>query len=159
MIESQAPDAATWYDATLTAVNYNRFLVELSNGTHVLCSIRDVTISPGQHIGCLPAGTPCWVRIGGHQDGMWLASEIVIDGEPPSKTETVVIRHWRESFGNGTRPCGCSLFCVQLRPYHTLNIQAGDTCSVTIEHSNRDNRGYVGFVTEILKPQGNGEKV
>jgi len=158
-IETQQANPATWYNATLTSANGKRFLVELSNGTHVLCSNNDVSISPGQHIGCLPAGTPCWVRVAGHQDGVWLASEIVIDGEPPAKTETVTIRHWRETYGNGTRPCGCNLFCVLLKPYSNLNVQAGDTCSVDIIRSNRDGRGYVGFITKILKtPQsGNGE--
>jgi hypothetical protein len=159
-LEVQTPDSATWYDATLfrTKREKNYIILALSNGTKVLCGAREVSISPAQHVYCLPLGTPCWVRIAEREEGGWCALECQIEGEPITKTETVTVKNWKGYFGSCERPCGCPLFCT-LPSRSLLNVHNGDTCTVDIALSNREGRGFVGFVTKILEtPQGNGEK-
>ena len=153
----QTPDPNVWYDATL--ISAKPIILALSNGTEVSCAARDVTLSPGQHRYCLPLGTPCWVRIKEDWNFGWRAIEVQIPGEPQNTTETVTIQNWQGNFGSGKRsPCGCKLFCTLPR-HSLLNVNNGDVCQVDIALSNREGRGYIGYVTEILKtPQMAQEK-
>jgi hypothetical protein len=127
--ESNAVNPEDWYLGKLLRRFYSKHFLEAvvpdTNGGHISVHIeeRDVTVAPGNHALCQPAGSELWLRLEpnvrrgtlksfGRFPYRALECQFIIPDGYVAGRETGRIHAWHGTHGQVIRDCGCSIFVM-----------------------------------------------